>query len=123
MERSLCLIAVFSPPFPSVLTGRGGYNLEVQLRWNSGGIDPRSPSLGSEPAEVAALQSPGELAEEQRLLPELHLALDRALRRPLVLVEHWAAGESFSSMGKASGYPRPNPVEFPFFIISQFLCH
>ena len=34
-ERSLCLIAVFSPPFPSVLTGRGGYNLEVQLRWNS----------------------------------------------------------------------------------------
>ena len=26
-ERSLCLIAVFSSPFPSVLTGRGGYNL------------------------------------------------------------------------------------------------
>ena len=26
-ERSLCLISVFSSPFPSVLTGRGGYNL------------------------------------------------------------------------------------------------
>ena len=26
-ERSLCLTAVFSSPFPSVLTGRGGYNL------------------------------------------------------------------------------------------------
>ena len=52
---------------------------EVQLRWNSGGVDQRSPLLGSEPAEVAALQTPGELAEEQRLLQELHLALDREL--------------------------------------------
>ena len=49
---------------------------------------------------MAAPQPPGELAEEQRLLQDLHPALDRALRRPQVLVEHWAAGTSSSSMGE-----------------------
>ena len=39
---------------------------------------------------MVGLQSLGELVEEQQLLQELHLALDRALRRPPVLVEHWA---------------------------------
>ena len=43
-----------------------------------------------------------------------HLALDPALRRPPVLVEHWEAGASLSRMGEGSGHPRPNPVEFPF---------
>ena len=38
--------------------------------------------------------------EEQWLLQELHLALDRALRQPPVLVEHWAAGASSSGMGE-----------------------
>ena len=38
--------------------------------------------------------------EEQRRLQELHLALDWALRQALVLVEHWAAGTSSSSMGE-----------------------
>ena len=80
----------------------------------SGGIDQRSPLLALEPAETAALQIPRELVEEQWLLQELHLALDWAVRRPLVLVEHWEAGVSLSSMGEGSGYPRPNPVEFPF---------
>ncbi|OWK03702.1 hypothetical protein Celaphus_00013974 [Cervus elaphus hippelaphus] len=42
-------------------------------------------SPGSEPAKAAALRPPGELAEEQWLLQELHLALDQALRRPPVL--------------------------------------
>ena len=51
---------------------------------------------------------------EQWLLQELHLALDWALRRPLVLVEHWEAGMSLTSIGDGSGHPRPNPVEFPF---------
>ena len=63
---------------------------------------------------MAALQTPGELVEEQWLLQELHITLDRALRRPPVLVEHWEAGVSLSSMGEGSGHPRPNPVEFPF---------
>ena len=79
--------------------------------------------LGLEPAETAALRTLGELVEEQWLLQELHLALDWALRRPPVLVEHWEAGASLSSMGEGSDHPRPNPIEFPFFIISQFLCH
>ena len=68
--------------------------------------------LGLEPAEMAALQTPGELVEEQWLLQELHITLDRALRRPPVLVEHWEAGASLSSMGEESGHPRPNPIEF-----------
>ena len=44
----------------------------------------------------------------------LHLALDRAVRRRPVLVEHREAGASLSSMGEGSGRPRPNSVEFPF---------
>ena len=31
-------------------------------------------------------------------------------------------GRPLSSMGEGSGHPHLNPVEFPFFIISQFLC-
>ena len=80
----------------------------------SGGIDQRSPLLALEPAEMAALQTPGELVGEQWQLQELHLALDWAVRQPLVLVEHWEAGTSLSSMGEGSGHPHPNPVEFPF---------
>ena len=77
-------------------------------------LGQRFLSPGSEPAQRAALRTPGELAEEQWLLQKLHLALDRALRRPPVVVEHWEAGVSLSSMGERSGHPRPNPVEFPF---------
>ena len=44
----------------------------------------------------------------------LHLALGSALRQPPVLVEHWEAGASLSSMGEGSGGLRPNPVELPF---------
>ena len=83
---------------------------KVQLRWNSGGIDQRSPLLGLEPAETAALRTPGELVEEQGLLQELHLAPDWAVRQPPVLVEHWEAGPSLSSMEEGSGHPRPNPI-------------
>ena len=72
----------------------------VQLEPDPGSVGQRLLPLGSEPAEVAALRTPGELAEEQRLLQELHLALDRALRWPRVLVEHWEAGTSSSSMGE-----------------------
>ena len=96
---------------------------EVQLRWNSGGIDQRSPSLGSEPAEVAALQSPGELAEEQRLLQEFHLALDRVLGAsgpggtlgggPVII--QYGGEEVRPSLSKS--------CRISFFIISHFLCH
>ena len=77
-------------------------------------LGQRFLSPGWEPAQRAALRTPGELAEEQWLLQKLHLALDRALRRPPVVVEHWEAGVSLSSMGERSGHPHPNPVEFPF---------
>ena len=95
---------------------------EVQLRWNSGGVDQRSPLLGSEPAEVAALQSPGELAEEQRLLQELNLALDWALGASgpggtlgggPVIIQY--GGEVRPSLSKS--------CRISFFIISHFLCH
>ena len=48
--------------------------------------------------------------EEQRLLQELHLALDRALRRPPVMVEDWASGRIIIQYGGGAGHPRPNPV-------------
>ena len=100
-----------SLPLLSVLTGRGRYSLG-----GSAGADPGSVGqrLLSPAAQTAALRPPGELAEEQRLLQELHLALDQALRRPPVLVKHWEAGESLYSIGEGSGHPRPNPVEFLF---------
>ena len=63
---------------------------------------------------MAALQTPGELVGEQWQLQELHLALDWAVRQPLVLVEHWVAEGSLSSMQDRGGHPRTNPVEFPF---------
>jgi len=50
-------------------------------------------------AEAAAGTSPG---------PGL------GIKAPPVLVEHWEAGVSLSSMGEGSGHPHPNPVEFPF---------
>ena len=42
----------------------------------------------------AALRTLGELAEEQRLLQELQVTLDRTLKWPLVLVKHSAVGTS-----------------------------
>ena len=59
---------------------------------------------------MAALLLLGELAEEQQLLQEGHLALDRALRRPPVLVEHWAGGRVIIQYGGGAGHPRPNPA-------------
>ena len=48
--------------------------------------------------------------EEQQLLQELHLALDRAVRWPLVLVEHWAGGSVIIQYGGGAGHPSPNPA-------------
>ena len=62
--------------------------------------------LGLEPAKTVAQRTPGELVEEQWLLQELHLALDWALRRAPVLVEHWEAGASLPSMREGSSPPR-----------------
>ena len=94
----------------------------VRLELDPGSVGQRLLSPGSEPPEVAALRPREELAEEQRLLQELHLALDWAVRRPLVLVEHWEAGLSLSSMGEGSSHPRPNPEEFPFLSSVNFFA-
>ena len=113
-----------SLPFLSVLTGRGeaGIAWAVWLEPDPGSVAQRLLSPGSEPAQTAALQTPGELAEEQWPLQKLHLALDRALRRPPVVVEHWEAGMSLSSMAEGSGHLSKS-CRISFFIISQFLCH
>ena len=103
-----------SLPFLSYSPGEASIAWAVRLEPNPGSVGQRLLSPGSEPAQMAALRIPGELVEEQPLLQELHLALDRALRRPPVLVKHWEAGVSLSSIGVRSGHPRPNPVEFPF---------
>jgi len=82
-----------------------------------GSAEPDPGSVGQrllpprlEPVEVAALRPPGELAEELRLLQELHLALDQALRRPPVLVGHWAGGRVVIQYGRGAGHPCPNPA-------------
>ena len=61
-----------SLPFLSVLTGRGGgYSLgSLAGELDPGSAGQRLLSLGSEPAEVAALRPGEELAEEQRLLQD-----------------------------------------------------
>ena len=66
--------------------------------------------VGLEPAEVTSLRPVGELAEEQRLLQVLHLALDQALRRPPILVEHWAGGRVIIQYQGGAGHPCPNPA-------------
>ena len=96
-----------SLPFLSVLTRRG--------RCSLGGSDPGSVGQrllppGSEPAELGALRPLGEPAEEQRLLQELHLAMDRALRWPLILVERWGGGRIIIQYGGGTEHLHPNPV-------------
>ena len=99
-----------SLPFLSVLTGRGGYSLGCSV--TGVGVCRGGGSVTSGRAGGGAAAAAG-----------LHLALDWALRRPPVLVEHWEAGASLSSMAEESGHHRPNPVEFLFYLFSQFLCH
>ena len=65
---------------------------------------------GLEPAEVASLRPVGELAEEQRLLQVLPLALDQALRRRPILVEHWAGGRVVIQYREGAGHPCPKPA-------------
>ena len=65
-----------SLPFLSELTERGGYSLGGWLELDPESVGQRLLTQGLEPAKTAALRTPGELAEEQRLLQELHLPLD-----------------------------------------------
>ena len=89
-----------SLPFLSVLTGRGGYSLGGLAGAGSWKCWPEASvtrigacrggsSTNSRRAGGGAVAAAG-----------LPLALDGALRRPPVLVEHWEAGTSLSSMGE-----------------------
>ena len=89
---SLSLIPRSPSPACQYSPGEEGIIWAVRLEPDPGSVGQRLLPPGSEPTEVAALPPPGELAEELRLLQELHLALDRALRWPAVLVEHRAGG-------------------------------
>ena len=109
-ELSLCLIATSPSPSCQYSLGVAGIAWVVRQELDPGSVGQRRLSPGSEPAEVAALRPRGELAEEQRLLQELHLALDRALRRPPVLVEHWAGGRIIIQYGGGTEHLHPNPV-------------
>ncbi|OWJ99293.1 MAGEB16 [Cervus elaphus hippelaphus] len=60
---------------------------EVWLRRNPGALTRGSYRWDRSLSEWRLYDLRGKLAEEQRLLQELHLALDRALRRPLVLIK------------------------------------
>ena len=95
-ERSLCLLPMSPSPSCHYSPREAGIAWEVRLELDPGSVGQRLLTQGLEPVKTAALQTPGELAEEQRLLQELHLALDRALRWPWVL----AVGTSSSSMGE-----------------------
>ena len=109
-ERSLCLIPRSPSSSCQYSPGEAGIAWAVWLDPDPGSVGQRLLPLGLEPAEVAALRTPGELAEEQRLLQELHLVLDGALRRPPVLVEHWASGRAVIQYGGGAGHPCPNPA-------------
>ena len=94
----------------SLRSGEVGIAGAVQLEPDPQSVGQRLLPPGWEPAEVGALRPPGELVEAQRLLQELHLALDQALRRPLVLVEYWASRRVIIQYGGGTGHPHPNPA-------------
>ena len=103
-----------SLPFLSVLTGRGGYSLGGLAGAGSWKCWPEASVTGFGACRGGGSTTSGRAGGGAAAAAGLHLALDRALRRPPILVEHWEAGASLSSMGEGSGRPRPNSVEFPF---------
>ena len=107
-ERRLCLIPRSPSPACQYSPGEEGITWAARLEPDPGSVDQRLLPPGSESAEVEALRPLGELAEEPRLLQELHLALDWALRWPPVLVEHRARG--CIQYGGEAGHPCPNPA-------------
>ena len=103
-----------SLPFLSVPTGRDGYSLGSLAGARSWKWWPEASVTGIRACRGGGSTTSGRAGRGAVAAAGLHLALDWALRRPPVLVEHWEAGPPLSSMGEGSGHPRPNPVEFPF---------
>ena len=103
-----------SLPFLSVLTRRGGYSLGGLAGAGSWKCWPEASVTGIGACQGGGSTTSGRAGRGAAAAAGLHLALDGALRRPPVLVEHWEVDMSLSSMGEGSGRPRPNSVEFPF---------
>ena len=121
-EPSRCLTAVFSPPFPSVCTGKGGYHLGGPAEVEFWGRWPEVSVAGIRACRNGGSRTRGELAAEPRLLPELPPALDGALRR---LQSWWSTGRQACHYPLRAGV-RSSPSKscrISFFIIRQFLCH
>jgi len=89
-----------SLPFLSVLTGRGGYSLGSVAGAGSWKCWPEASVTGIGACRGGGSTTSGRAGRGAAAAAGLHLALDWALRRPLVLVEHWEAGTSLSSMGE-----------------------
>ena len=94
--------------------GRGGYSLGGSAGAGSWKCWPEASVTGIGACRGGGSTTLGRAGGGAAAPAGLHLALDWALRWPPVLVEHWEAEASLSSMGEESGHPRPNPVEFPF---------
>ena len=89
-----------SLPFLSVLTGRGGYSLGGLAGAGSWKCWPEAFVTGIRACQGGSSMTLGRAGGGAAAAAGLHLALDWALRQPLVLVEHWEAGVSLSSMGE-----------------------
>ena len=112
-EGSFCLIP--TSPSPSCqYSPRGGYSFGGSAGAGSWKCWPEASVTGIGACQGGGSTASGRAGGGAVAAAGLHLALDRALRRSLVLLEHWEAGASSSSMGEGSGCPCPNPVEFPF---------
>lgn len=88
--------------------GRGGYSLGSSAGTGSWKCWPEASVTGFGTCRDGGSTTSGRAGKGAVAAAGLHLALDWALRRPPVLVEHWEAGPPLSSMGEGSGHPRPN---------------
>ena len=112
-ERSLCLIPM-SPSPSCQYSRRGGYSFGGSAGAGSWKCWPEASVTKIGACQGGGSTTSGRAGRGAVAAAGLHLALDWALRQPLVLLEHWEAGASLSSLGEGSGCPCPNPVQFPF---------
>ena len=91
-------------------TGRGSYSLGSSVGAESRKCWPEASATRIRARRGGSSTTSRRVGGGAALLQEPHLALDRALRRPLVLVEHWADGRVIIQYGGGAGHPHPNPA-------------
>ena len=122
MTSYFCIpVPYISLPFLSVLTGRGRYTLGGSAGARSWKCWPEASVTGIRACRGGSSTTLARAGREAAATEGLHPALDWAVRGSPVLVGHWEAGASLSSMEEGSGHPHPNPVEFPFYHWSIFV--